>query len=121
MSYTDGFVLCVSNKKLAAYTRLSRAACKIWMRHGALEYRECAGDDLATPMGRPFTKLAGAKKGETVVFSWIRYKSRAHRDAVNAKAMKDPSMLKLCNAMNMPFDVKRMSYGGFRGFVEAST
>jgi uncharacterized protein YbaA (DUF1428 family) len=117
MAYVDGFVLAVPKKNLAAYKRLSRAAGKVWREYGALEYRECAGDDLKTKMGLPFPRLAKAKPGETVVFSWIVYKSRADRDRVNAKVMKDPRITKTMNAP-MPFDVKRMAYGGFKVIVD---
>lgn len=117
--YVDGFVLAVPRKKLAAYRTLARKASKIWMEHGALAYCECVGDDLAPSFGVPFPKLARVKPGETVVFSWVAYKSRAHRDRVNARIMKDPRMLSMCDAKNMPFDMKRMSYGGFKVLVEA--
>jgi uncharacterized protein YbaA (DUF1428 family) len=92
--YVDGFVLPVPRKNLAAYRRIAEAAGKIWREHGALEYRECAGDDLAVKMGMPFPRAMKVKRGETVVFAWIRYKSRAHRDRVNAKVMKDPRIAK---------------------------
>lgn len=117
MAYVDGFVLAVPKKNLAAYRKLSRAAGKVWREHGALEYRECAGDDLAIKMGLPFPKLAKARPGETVVFSWIVYESRAARDRVNAKVMKDPRITKTMT-QKMPFDVKRMAYGGFRVIVD---
>ena len=87
MRYVDGFVLPVPKKNLKAYRRIAQKAGKIWREHGALEYRECAGDDLDIKMGVTFPKLAKARPGETVVFSWIVYKSRAHRDAVNKKVM----------------------------------
>jgi uncharacterized protein YbaA (DUF1428 family) len=93
---------------------MSKKAGKIWKEHGALEYRECAGDDLDVKMGVSFNKAAKIKPGETVVFAWIVYKSRAHRDKVNANVMKDPRM----DSKSMPFDVKRMAYGGFKVFVE---
>ena len=117
MPYVDGFVLAVPKSKLTAYRRLSRAAGKVWREHGALEYRECVGDDLKSPMGVPFPRLARVKPGETVVFSWIVYKSRAARDRVNAKVMKDPRITKTMN-QPMPFDVKRMAYGGFTVLVD---
>ena len=117
MPYVDGFLLAVPKRKIAVYRQISRRAGKIWRQHGALEYRECAGDDLKTKMGRPFAKAAGLKSGETVVFSWIVYRSRAERDRVNRKVMKDPRMLKMMNAP-MPFDVKRMSMGGFKVIVD---
>jgi uncharacterized protein YbaA (DUF1428 family) len=116
--YVDGFVLPVPKKNLEAYRRMSRKAGRVWRDHGALEYRECAGDDLKTKMGRSFPQLAKAKGGETVVFAWIVYKSRAHRDRVNAKVMKDPRLAKMMEPKAMPFDVKRMAYGGFKVFVD---
>ena len=115
--YVDGFVLPVPKKKLAAYRRLSSKAGKIWRQHGALDYKECVGDDLVVKMGKSFPKTVRLKRGETVVFSWIAYKSRAHRDRVNAKVMKDPRFEKMVESM--PFDAKRMVYGGFRTLVDA--
>ena len=117
MPYVDGFVLAVPKRKLESYRRLSRAAGKVWRDHGALEYRECVGDDLKVKMGVPFSRLAKVKPGETVVFSWIVYKSRAARDRVNAKVMKDPRLAKSMKEP-MPFDIKRMSYGGFTVLVD---
>lgn len=117
MPYVDGFLLAVPKKNLAAYRRISRAAGKVWREYGALEYRECVGDDLKTTMGPAFPRIAKAKPGETVVFSWIVYKSRAARDRVNAKVMKDPRIAKSMNEP-MPFDVKRMAYGGFKVVVD---
>lgn len=119
MRYVDGFVLTVPKKNLAAYVRLAQKAGKIWREHGALEYRECAGDDLTVKMGVPFPRLVKAKPGETVVFSWIVYKSRGHRDQVNAKVMKDPRITGMCDSKSMPFDCKRMAYGGFKVLVDA--
>ena len=117
MPYVDGFLLAVPKRKIPLYRRISRRAGKIWREHGALEYRECVGDDLNTKMGRPFAKAAGLKSGETVVFSWIVYRSRADRDRVNRKVMKDARMAKMM-ADPMPFDVKRMSMGGFKVIVD---
>jgi len=119
MKYVDGFVLAVPKKNLPAYLRLARQASKVWREHGALEYRECAGDDLNVKFGVPFPRLARVKPGETVVFAYIVYKSRAHRDRVNAKLMKDPRLAKMCDPKNMPFDCKRMTYGGFKVLVDA--
>ena len=116
--YVDGFVLPVPTKNLAAYTKMAKVACKVWLDHGALEYRECVGEDLAVKMGVPFPKGIQAKKGETVVFAWITYKSRAHRDRVNAKVMKDPRITKDMADLEMPFDCARMMYGGFTTIVE---
>lgn len=115
--YIDGFVLIVPKKKLPAYRSLAKKAAKVWREHGALEYYECVGDDLATKMGVPFPRLTKIKAGETVVFSWIMYKSRAHRDRVNAKVMADPRLKDMCDPENSPFDVKRMTYGGFSVLV----
>ena len=115
--YVDGFVLVVPKKNLPAYRKMAKLGARVWKDHGALEYVECVGDDLATPFGTTFTKLAKAKRGETVCFSFIIYKSRAHRDAVNRKVMADPRMGTAPSPM--PFDMKRMSVGGFKTFVEA--
>ena len=116
--YVDGFVLPVPKKNLKAYLKMARWGGELWMKHGALEYHEAMGDDLKTTFGLPFTKLAKTRPGETVFFSWIVYKSKAHRDAVNARVMKDPAMGE-CAPKKMPFDVKRMAYGGFKILVEA--
>jgi uncharacterized protein YbaA (DUF1428 family) len=91
---------------------------KLWRKYGALEYRECAGDDLSPKFGVPFPRQLKLKPGETAVFSWIVFKSRAHRDRVNARVMKDPSMAKMMETESMPFDVKRMCYGGFTVLVD---
>jgi uncharacterized protein YbaA (DUF1428 family) len=118
MSYVDGFVIPVPKKNIAAYRKLSLKAGKVWMEYGALEYRECVGDDLNVKMIKAtFPKLVKLKPGETVVFSYITYKSRAHRDRVNAKVMKDPRLDGMMGS-EMPFDGKRMSYGGFKTLVE---
>jgi uncharacterized protein YbaA (DUF1428 family) len=119
MGYVDGFVLPVPKKNLQAYRRMAQKAGKLWREHGALDYKECAGDDLNTKMGVPFSKNAKAKSGETVIFAYIVFKSRAHRDRVNAKVMKDPRITGMCDSKDMPFDVKRMVYGGFKVFVDA--
>ena len=114
--YVDGFVLPVPKKKLDAYRRMARQAGKIWKEHGALEFRECVGDDLNITGVLSFTKLVKLKRGETVMFSWIVYKSRAHRDKVNKKVMSDPRLKQMPE--DMPFDVKRMAYGGFKAIVD---
>jgi len=119
MQYVDGFVLPVPKKNLPAYLRIAKRAGRIWREHGALEYRECAGYDLTVKFGMPFPRLARLKAGETVVFSWIVYRSRAHRDRVNAKVMKDPRIKEMGDEKSMPFDVKRMAYGGFKVMVDA--
>jgi uncharacterized protein YbaA (DUF1428 family) len=119
MSYVDGFVLPVPVKNLASYRRMARKASKIFREHGAVEYRECAGDDLNIKMCLSFPKGIRSKPGETIVFAYITYKSRAHRDRVNAKIMKDPRIQEICGEKDMPFDMKRMMYGGFKTIVEA--
>ena len=119
MRYVDGFVLPVPKKNMPAYLRIARMAGKVWREHGALEYRECVGDDLNVKFAVPFPRMIKPKSGETVVFSWIVYKSRAHRDSVNAKVMKDPRLAKMCDPKKMPFDCKRMVCGGFKIQVEA--
>jgi uncharacterized protein YbaA (DUF1428 family) len=114
--YIDGFVLPLPKKNLAAYRRMSQKAGKVWMELGALEYRECVGDDLKG-FAFPFAKTVNAKPNETVVFSWITYKSKAHRDAVNKKVMADPRIRNMMDPKEMPFDDKRMAYGGFKTIV----
>ena len=116
MPYVDGYVLPVPKKNIAAYRRMAAKGVRIWRDHGALEYRECVGDDLAVKFGLPFPALVKPKPGETVVFSWISFKSRAHRDRVNAKVMSDPRMCAM-DPKSMPFDCKRMVYGGFKTLV----
>jgi uncharacterized protein YbaA (DUF1428 family) len=118
MAYVDGFLLPVPKKNLKAYQKMSRKAGKVWRDHGAVEYRECVGDDLKIKGTAPFAKAARAKAGETVVFAYIVYKSRAHRDRVNKKVMSDPRLAAQMTAKSMPFDVKRMMYGGFKVFVD---
>ena len=116
--YVDGYVLPVPKKNLQAYRRLARKAGKIWREHGALEFRECVGDDLNVKMGVPFPNRIKLKPGETVLFSWIMFTSRAHRDRVNAKVMKDERFANM-DPKEMPFDGKRMVYGGFKVLVDA--
>jgi uncharacterized protein YbaA (DUF1428 family) len=117
MKYVDGYVLPVPKKNLRTYRRMAQEAGKVWRKHGALDYKECVGDDLNTKWGSPFPRVMKVKPGEELVFSYILFKSRAHRDRVNAKVMKE--MEKKCGAMEMPFDVKRMVYGGFKVLVDA--
>ena len=116
--YVDGFVLPVPKRNLPAYRRIARQAAAVFIEYGALEYRECVAEDLAVPAGTPFTRGLALKRGETVMFSWILYRSRAHRDRVGAKVMKDPRMNAACGK-KMPFDVARMMWGGFEVLVEA--
>jgi len=115
MSYFDGYVLTVPKKKLAAYRVMAKEGERIWRKHGVLDYKECVGDDLKPKWGVPFTRVMKSKPGETVVFSFIVYKSRAHRDRVNAKVMKE--MEKMPMPKDVPFDMKRMVYGGFKTLV----
>lgn len=119
MAYVDGFLLPIPVKHLDSYRKIARKAGKIWREHGALDYKECVGDDLAVKMGKPFPRQIGLKRGETVVFSWIVFKSRAHRDRVNAKVMNDNRLAAMMEGKPMPFDVKRMCYGGFKVLVDA--
>ena len=117
--YVDGFVLAVPKRNIEAYRRMARMGARIWLEHGALEFRECVGDDLGVKMGMPFPRMMKTKPNETVVFSWITFKSRAHRDTVNAKVMKDPRLGDM-DPKTMPFDMKRMAYGGFKILVDAN-
>ncbi len=117
--YVDGFVVPVPKKNMAAYRRIASKASKIWIELGALEYKECVGEDLAASFCMSFPKGIRTKPGETVVFAYIVYKSRADRDRVNAKVMKDPRIAAMCGPEGMPFDCKRMLYGGFKAIVEA--
>ena len=115
--YEDGFLLAVPKKNIEAYRKLAKEGAKIWMEYGALEYRECVGDDLNRKGSVSFRRVMKAKPTETIVFSWIVYKSKKQRNEVNKKIMKDPRMDKMPNPM--AFDMKRMAYGGFQVLVEA--
>ena len=119
MAYVDGFVLPVSKKKLAAYRSMARKASKVWKDHGALEFHESVADDVKLGKWTSFPRSVKLKRGETVVFSWIVYKSRAHRDRVMANVMKDKRIAKMMQGKDMPFDGKRMIYGGFKTIVDA--
>jgi uncharacterized protein YbaA (DUF1428 family) len=118
MPYVDGYVLPVPKRNLRKYRGIASQASKIWMDHGALEYRECAGEDMNVKFGVPFSKMMKLKAGETVIFAWIVFKSKKDRDRVNAAVMKDPRMGKMMKAAEV-FDHKRMSYGGFDVIVDA--
>jgi uncharacterized protein YbaA (DUF1428 family) len=118
MAYVDGFVVPVPKKKVEAYRRLARKAGKIWREHGALDFKECIADDVKVGKVTSFPRSVKLKPSETVMFSWITYKSRAHRDRVNAKVMKDKRLAGM-DPKDMPFDGKRMIYGGFKVIVEA--
>ena len=117
--YVDGFVVPVPKKKLAAYRRMAQTAGKVWREHGALEFRECVADDVKPGKRTSFPRSVKLKRGETVFFSYIVYKSRAHRDRVNAKVMKDKRIAPMMNPKAMPFDGKRMFWGGFKVLVDA--
>ncbi len=119
MSYVDGFVVPVPLKNLAAYRRMAKKAGKVWREHGALDYKEWVSDDVKVGKLTSFPRSVKLKRGETVVFSWIVYKSRAHRDRVNAKVMKDPRLADVMDPKSMPFDGKRLIYGGFKLLVLA--
>ena len=119
MRYVDGFVVPVPKKKLQAYRRMAQQAGKVWRDHGALEFCECVADDVKVGKWTSFPRSVKRKPGETVVFSWIVYKSRVHRDRVIAKVMKDKRLAKMMDPKAMPFDGKRMIYGGFKVLVEA--
>lgn len=114
MAYVDGFVIPIKKKNLKAYKKMALQGKKIWMKLGALDYKECVGDDLNAKWGTPFPRMMKLKADETAIFAFIVFKSRAHRDRVNAKMMKEMSDA----SMEMPFDMKRMSYGGFRVLVD---
>ncbi len=122
--YVDGFVIPVPEKNVANYKKLSQKAAKIWLEYGALEYKECVGDDMhaggdpQAPSVVPFPGLLKTKPGETVVFSWIVYKSKADRNRINAKVMSDPRLAGMMDPKKMPFDSKRMVYGGFQMLVD---
>jgi uncharacterized protein YbaA (DUF1428 family) len=112
-NYVDGYVLPIPKRKVGAYRRIARKAGKIWMEHGALEYRECIADDVKPGKVTSFPQSVKLKSNEVVWFSWVVYKSRRHRDSVNAKVMKDPRLANM-NPNDMPFDSKRMIFGGFK-------
>lgn len=118
MPYVDGFVLPIPKDKLDAYRRIAKKAGKVWLEHGALEYKECVADDVKPGKLTSFPQAVKLKRNEMVVFSWITYKSRAHRDRVNAKVMKDPRLAKMMDAAYQPFDLKRLIYGGFKVIID---
>ena len=118
MRYVDGYIVPVPKKNLAAYRRMAQKAGKVWRDHGALEFVECVADDVKPGKHTSFPQSVKLKSGETVVFSWIVFKSRGHRDRVNAKVMKDPRLADMMDPKAMPFDGKRMFWGGFKVLVE---
>jgi len=116
--YVDGFIVPVPKKKLQAYRNMAKKAGRIWIEHGALDFVECVGDDVKPGKLTSFPQSVKLKSGETVMFSWIVYKSRAHRDSVNKKVMADPRLKDMMDPKAMPFDGKRMIYGGFKVLVQ---
>jgi uncharacterized protein YbaA (DUF1428 family) len=118
MSYVDGYVLPVPKKNLEAYRRMAQKSGKVWRDHGALEYIECVADDVKPGKHTSFPQSVKLKPAETVVFAYIVFKSRAHRDRVNAKVMKDPRLANMMDPKAMPFDGKRMFWGGFKVLVD---
>lgn len=117
MTYVDGFVVPVPRRKLAAYRSMAKKAGKVWMDHGALTYVECVADDVKVGKRTSFPRSVKLKRGEVVVFSWITYSSRAARDRIMDKVMKDKRLAAMMNPKAMPFDGKRMIFGGFKSFV----
>jgi uncharacterized protein YbaA (DUF1428 family) len=118
MPYVDGFIVPVAKKNLQAYRNMAKKAGKVWREHGALEFRESIAEDVKVGKRTSFPRSVKLKPGETVIFSWIVYKSRAHRDRVNAKVMKDPRLAEMMNPQAMPFDGKRMIFGGFEIMID---
>ena len=118
MNYVDGFVVPVPKKNLQAYRRMAQKAGKIWREHGAIEFHECVADDVKPGKYTSFPQSVKLKPGETVIFSWIVFKSRPHRDSVNTKVMKDPRLAEMMDPKALPFDGKRMFWGGFKVLVE---
>jgi uncharacterized protein YbaA (DUF1428 family) len=118
MPYVDGFIVAVPKKNLEAYRRMAKKAGKVWREHGALDYREWVADDVKVGKRTSFPRSVKLQPGETVIFSWITYKSRAQRDRVNAKVMADPRLKSMMDTKSLPFDAKRMIYGGFESLVQ---
>ena len=118
MTYIDGFIVPVPKKRLSAYRKMAKKAGKVWMEYGALEYRECVADDVKVGKRTSFPRSVKLKPGETVVFSYIVYRSRAQRDRIMAKVMKDKRLASMMDMSAMPFDGKRMIFGGFKTFIE---
>ena len=116
MAYVDGYLIPIKKSKLKSYKKMAQIGKRMWMRNGALAYVEPVADDLKVFAGMPFTKLARAKAGETVILAFVTYKSKAHRNLVNARVMKDPAMGK--GIKEIPFDMKRMAFGGFKVLVK---
>jgi len=118
MAYVDGFIIPVPTKNLKVYRRIAQKFGKVWRDHGALAFRECVADDVKVGKWTSFPRSVKLKRGETVVFAWVTYKSRAARDRVMAESMKDKRSIAIMNSKSMPFDGKRMIFGGFKSFIE---
>jgi uncharacterized protein YbaA (DUF1428 family) len=118
MPYVDGFIVAVPKKNLETYRRMAKKAGKVWREHGALDYREWVADDVKVGKRTSFPRSVKLQPGETVIFSWITYKSRAQRDRVNARVMADPRLKDMMDTKSLPFDAKRMIYGGFESLVQ---
>ena len=118
MSYVDGFVLAVPKANMEAYKAMATSACAIWMEHGALDYVECIGDDVPYGELTSFPRAVIAKEDEVVIFAWIVYRDRESRDAINKKVMADPRLGAMMDPKSLPFDGKRMFFGGFKIFIE---
>ena len=117
-TYVDGFVIPIPKNKVAAYKKMAKMGCKVWMKHGALAYYECVADDINASYGISFPKMAKAKKNETVIFAFIVFKSKAHRKQVNAKVHKEFSQMPGAENFSMPFDTKKMAFGGFKTLIQ---
>src|SRR5262245_22402909 len=117
-AYVDGFVVPVPKRNLAAYRKMARTAGKVWLEHGAIDYHECVADDVKPGKLTSFPRSVKLKPNETVVFSWITYKSRKHRDRINARVMADERLKSMADLKSLPFDAKRMIYGGFESLVK---
>ena len=120
MSYVDGYVVPVPKKKVGAYMKMAQRASKVWIEHGALDYKECVPDDVKKGKRTSFPRSVKMRTGETVVFAYVVYKSRADRDRVLKKVMSDPRLKDMCDMNNLPFDAGRMFFGGFKTIVAAS-
>jgi len=119
MAYVDGYVMPIARKNVAAYTRIAKLAGRVWRDHGALDYKECVGEDLKVKWGIPFPRTLKTGPGETVIFAFVVFKSRGHRDRVNAAVMKDPRLASMMDPKAMPFDTRKMRYGGFKVIADA--
>ena len=118
-TYVDGYVIPIANNKVAAYKKMAKMGCKVWMKHGALSYFECVADDTKAPYSMNFPTLCKIKKNETLIFAFIVFKSKAHRNKVNALVHKEFSQMPGAQNFSMPFDVSKMAFGGFKTLVQS--